>query len=412
MYCPHALIVALAVIGLGIVPATPGVADELLERGRYLTIAADCEGCHTDPAHPDRPFAGGRVIETPFGNIAAPNITPDADTGIGNWSDQQFDDALRRGIRADGSRLYPAMPYPYYTRMSAEEVRAIRTYLKTLPVVHNAIEADRLPFPLSIRAFMRVWDGMFFTPGDFRNDSTQSAQWNRGAYLVQGPGHCEACHTPKNLLGADEHGKAFEGENTQGWFSPNLTQNEATGLGSWSADDIALYLKSGHNRIAAAAGPMAEEVQFSSSHLSDIDLQAMAQYLKTLPARDGVGGRPLAADEPAMVAGAAIYQDLCTACHAAKGTGVEGLIPDIASAGSVASTDPATVLRVLLQGTQTVATDTAPTGPAMPGFDRRLTDEQVAAVATFIRNSWGHATSAVTESDVRKVKSRLKTPSL
>jgi len=382
-------------------------AQDLTERGRYLAAAADCEACHTDPAHPDQKFAGGRVLQTPFGELAAPNITPDRDTGIGNWSDAQVDAAVRGGVRADGKRLYPAMPYVYYTRMSADDVHAIRAYLQTIAPVHNAVNTNRLPFPVNIRAVMWIWDALFFTPGDFRPDPSQSAQWNRGAFLAQGPGHCAACHTPKNILGADKRGMAFYGYATQGWFSPDLTENSAQGIAEWSAEDIAGYLKSGHNRYAAASGPMAEEVSYSSSQMTDDDLRAIAEYLKTQPGQSAARA-PKSTTDPDMVAGAAIYEDLCTACHATDGHGVPNLIPDIARSGSVASREPTTLLRVVLQGTPTVATSTEPTAPAMPGFGHRLNDVQVAAVTTYIRNSWGHRASAVTESEVRHARTRLQ----
>ncbi len=403
----HALILVAAAAAAFLLASPCLRAQDLAERGRYLTAVADCEACHTDPAHPEQKFAGGRILQTPFGELATPNITPDRDTGIGNWSDAQLDAAVRHGVRADGKRLYPAMPYVYYTRMSADDVRAIGAYLQTLTSVHNAVNVNRLPFPFSIRAIMWIWDALFFSPGDFKPDPSQSTQWNRGAFLVQGPGHCAACHTPKNFLGADKHGMAFSGYATQGWFSPDLTENAAQGIADWSAEDIARYLKSGHNRYAAASGPMAEEVSYSSSQMTDTDLRAIAQYLKTLPGQ-ATQEQPLPQSDPNMVAGAAIYQDLCTACHAADGHGVPELIPDIARSGSVASRKPTTVLRVVLQGAPTVATSEAPTAPAMPEFGRRLNDIQVAAVTTYVRNSWGHHASPVTTSEVREARADLQ----
>lgn len=401
------VLLAASILAILLGTGSVAAAQDLVERGRYLTVAADCEACHTDPAHPDQRFGGGRVIQTPFGELAAPNITPDPNTGIGDWSDAQFDDAVRRGVRADGKRLYPAMPYVYYTHMTADDVRAIHAYLKTLPSVSNAVKADRLPFPLCIRALMRLWDALYFTPGEFRPDPSRSAAWNRGAYLVTGPGHCAACHTPKNVLGADKHNTAFNGYATQGWFSPSLTPSTREGLADWTVDDIVKYLKSGHNRYAAAAGPMAEEVSFSSSQMSDDDLLAVAQFIKALPGQSQPT-QPVARTDPYWVAGAAIYEDLCTACHAGDGRGVANLIPDLARSGSVASRDPTTLLRVVLEGTPTVATSDEPTAPAMPGFGRRLSDDQIAAVTTYIRNSWGHAGSRVGESDVSHERAQLR----
>jgi mono/diheme cytochrome c family protein len=379
--------------------AEPAAADNLpsgqdfsqLERGRYLTLVADCGACHTDSG--GKPFAGGRPIQTPFGTVVAANITPDRETGIGNWSDAQFEAAVRLGRTEDGSRLYPAMPYPYYTRMTKADVLAIRAYLNTLPAVHHPVESNQLPFPFDIRAGMRLWDALYFTPGSYKPDPRKSAEWNRGAYLVRGPGHCGACHTPKTPLGGDRDHQHLQGYSTQGWFAPDITDSSTLGLGNWSAEDIVTYLKSGHNRFAAATGPMGEEVADSSSEMTDADLKAIATFLKTEPG-GSPGTQPVSAHDPAMVAGAAIYQDLCSACHRADGTGVPYLIPDLAHSSSVASREPTSVLRVLLHGAQSVSTDREPTGPAMPAFGWQLSDAQIAAVATYVRNSWGHAAPA------------------
>src|SRR5580698_5893644 len=195
-----------------------------IERGRYLAILSDCASCHTVSGS-NRPFAGGRAIETPFGNIVAPNITPDQETGIGSWSDEAFDAAVRSGIRRNGSRLYPAMPYTAYTKMSRDDVLAIRAYLNTATPVRNAVVANTLPFPFNIRASMRVWNALYFKSGDYKPDSRQSAEWNRGAYLVDGPGHCGACHTPKTFLGGDKIAQYLEGAYLQGWSAPDITND-------------------------------------------------------------------------------------------------------------------------------------------------------------------------------------------
>ena len=189
-----------------------------IQNGRYLAIAADCAACHTVPDS-GKPFAGGRAIETPFGNIVAPNITPDRDTGIGAWSDADFDKAVRQGIRRDGGRLYPAMPFTAFAKMSREDVLAIRAYLRTVPPVHNPVVANTLPFPFNIRASMRFWDWLYFKPGEFKPDPNKSAAWNRGAFLVLGPGHCGACHTPKTFLGGDKDSKFLQGGVLQGWLA-------------------------------------------------------------------------------------------------------------------------------------------------------------------------------------------------
>jgi mono/diheme cytochrome c family protein len=231
-------------------------------------------------------------------------------------------------------------------------------------------------------------------------------QWNRGAYLVEGPGHCQACHTPKSFLGGDKTRQPLEGYSIQAWFAPNITNDEARGLGHWSNTDITDFLKKGHNRIAGAAGPMGEEIADSSSQLTDADLTAMAVYLKTRPGQSPAATR-LSANDSMMVAGAAIYQDLCSACHRGDGHGVAYLIPDLATSSAVASREPTSIIRVVLRGAQTVATKDEPTGPSMPSFGWQLTDAQVAAVATYVRNSWGHAAPALTTGQVHSARQRL-----
>jgi mono/diheme cytochrome c family protein len=375
----------------------------VIEHGRYLATLADCTACHSDPTRSDSPFGGGRAVPTPFGTLIAPNITPDPQTGIGNWTAQQFDDAVRRGRMPNGKRMYPAMPFPYFTRMPAADVRAIRAYLDTVRPVHHAVVSDQLPFPLSIRASMMFWDWLYYRPGEWRPHEDRSAAWNRGAYIVQGPGHCAACHTPKTFLGGDERSRELQGYSLEGWFAPDLTDNAARGLAAWTATDVTEYLKTGHNRFEAASGPMAEEVRNSSSCMTTDDLTAIATYLKgeqSAPERE----TPLPADDPAMTAGAAIYRDTCSGCHKLDGSGVPYLIPNLAGSAAIASREPTTVLRVILHGAASVATSEEPTAPQMPSYAWQLNDVQVAAVATYVRNSWGHAAGVVPESDARAVR--------
>jgi mono/diheme cytochrome c family protein len=376
-----------------------------IEKGRYLATAADCVACHTVPNGGQR-FAGGRPIETPFGNITSANITPDQDTGIGAWTDEQFENAVRKGIRPDGSRLYPAMPFNDYTKMSHDDVVAIRAYLKTVPAVHNPVVSDTLPFPFNIRTGMRAWDALYFTEGEFKPDPQKPADWNRGAYLVQGPGHCGACHTPKSLLGGDKSSEYLQGSPLQGWVTPNITNDNVAGLGTWSVDDVVTYLRTGHNRITAATGPMAEEVENSSSKMTDGDLKAIAAYLKSLPG-NSANVQPLKADEPAMKAGQAIFRDQCSACHAIDGKGVARLFPSLADSAMLRSRDPRSAIRLVLRGARSAATDAAPTAPGMPSFGRQLDDDQVAAVLTYARNAWGRPAPAVTAADVSAARREL-----
>jgi cbb3-type cytochrome c oxidase subunit III len=394
-----AVIIAAVTVGAG--PSLGGDSQDFasVERGRYLTNAADCGSCHTVPGS-NHPFSGGRAIETPFGVLAAPNITPDRETGIGSWTDDQFDAAVRNGRSRDGARLYPAMPYPFYSRMSRQDVKDIRAYLDTVEPSRNAVRVNRLPFPLNLRAGMIVWDALYFTPGEFHPEPSKSKQWNRGAYLVQGPEHCGACHTPKTFLGGDKQSEVLQGSALQGWTAPDITSGQGS-LRDWTAEDIATFLKTGHNRHAAAAGLMGEVVDLSTSKLTDNDLNAIAAYLKDVsgPAQDNAGSP----DKSVLSAGGAIYQDLCSACHAQDGKGVGNMFPNLAEAATVKARDPTTVLRVILQGAQTVSTDREPTGPAMPAFGWQLDDAQIAAVATYVRNHFGRA-SAVSESDAQKAR--------
>jgi mono/diheme cytochrome c family protein len=374
-----------------------------IERGRYLVVLSDCASCHTVPGS-NRPFAGGRAIETPFGNIVAPNITPDPETGIGSLSDQAFDAAVRRGVRRNGSRLYPAMPYNAYTKMSREDVLAIRAYLNTVTPVRNAVVANTLPFPFNIRAAMHAWNALYFTEGDYRTNPRKSEEWNRGAFLVDGPGHCGACHTPKTFLGGDKTDQYLKGSYLQGWSAPDITNDPRLGLGAWSEDDLVTYLKSGHNRVTAATGPMAEVVALSTTHMTDPDLKAIATYLKSLSGKQE-RPTPLPESDPVMAAGAAIYRDQCSACHGLDGKGVPQLFPSIADSSMVRSEDSTTPIRIVLRGARSVGTQAQPTAPGMPSYGRLLDDRQLAAVLTYMRNSWGAAAAPVGADDVARVRS-------
>ena len=407
--------VASAALAASVLPAGAAGIDKQsfgqVERGHYLAIVGDCAACHTLPGS-GHDFAGGRSLETPFGTLLAPNITPDPQTGIGAWTDDEFVNALTKGTGRHGTRLYPAMPYTYYTRLSRDDALAIRAYLNTVPAVHNPVKADQLPFPFDMRWTLAAWDELYFTPGTFHPDAKQSAQWNRGAYLVEGPGHCGMCHTPKNFMGADDTSRRFEGYALQGWFAPDITDDARRGIGGWSADDIVAYLKTGHNETGAATGPMSETLNLSTSKMSDPDLEAIAIYLKNPAGRQqtAAASTPTPADPPGQSttkAGAQIYADECSACHGADGKGETGLFPALSGSPSVQQTDPTSVLHVVLRGALSVGTKPAPTAPAMPQFGWILNDDQIAAVVTYIRNAWGNSASAITASDVKKTRQML-----
>ena len=375
-----------------------------IERGRYLTVAGDCAACHTLPGS-GHEFAGGRNIETPFGLLIGPNITPDPQTGIGAWTDDEFVNALKNGTGRDGERLYPAMPYTYYTKITREDALAIRAYLNTLPPVYNPVQPNQLPFPFDIRISMLVWDQLFFTPGTFRPNPNKSAEWNRGAYLAEGLTHCGMCHTPKNFLGADKTSARLQGYALQGWFAPDITNDSRRGIGAWSVDEIVAYLKTGHNRSSAATGLMSETLNLSTSHMSDDDLAAIATYLKDQPGKQD--SAPPAPDQATLKAGAQIYADECSGCHTSSGRGIAGMFPSLAGSAAVQQKDPTSLLHVVLRGARSVGTDKAPTAPAMPSFDWLLRDDQVAAVVTYIRNAWGNAAPAVSASEVGKTRQAL-----
>ena len=255
--------------------------EEDIERGKALTVAGNCAGCHT--ADPARPFAGGKRIDSPYGVIYSANLTPDRETGLGAWTDEDFLRALRSGVGRDGTRYYPAFPYPHFTRLTRQDILAIRAHLATLTPMNNPPRAAELRFPFNWRFVVRGWNWLFLTPGFLKPDQMKSAEWNRGRYLVEGIAHCGICHTPKNFFGADKRGAKFAGGLVQGTPAPRLDATEQ-GLKSWSVDDITAYLQNGRNGKKQAGRLMSEVVTNSTSKMSESDVRAIAVYLKDLPA--------------------------------------------------------------------------------------------------------------------------------
>jgi mono/diheme cytochrome c family protein len=253
---------------------------------------------------------------------------------------------------------------------------------------------------------MRVWDALYFKQGEYAFDPHQSAEWNRGAFLVDGPAHCGACHTPKTFLGGDKTSLYLQGAPLQGWSAPNITNDSRTGLGGWSIDDITAYLTSGHNRITAATGPMAEAVDLSTSKMTDDDVKAIATYLKSLPGQRPAPA-PIPSTAPEMPAGGAIYRDQCSACHGLDGKGVDRLFPAVANSSLARADDPTSVIRIVLRGARSVSTAKEPTAAGMPSYGWQLNDSEVAAVLTYIRNSWGNASPAVSPNEVARLRSSL-----
>jgi mono/diheme cytochrome c family protein len=374
---------------------------EVIARGKTLVEAGDCASCHT----PDRtkPFAGGKRIDTPFGGIYSPNLTPDRDTGIGEWSDEEFYRALRYGVARNGSRYYPAFPYPNFTKLIRDDILAIRAYLATLTPFRNQPPPPELRWPLNYRVVMRGWNLLFFRPGIFQPNQAKSPQWNRGGYLVEGVAHCGTCHTPKNIFGADQRGQAFGGGLVQGMFAPRLDAAERSGLKSWSVEDIAEYLQSGRNGRSHAGELMSEVVVNSTSKMSDADVRAIAVYLKDLPA--GAPEPVVTPPPPAQMAdGEKIYEGACVACHEADGSGAPRIYPPLPGNANLQSADPSSTLRVILDGAETVTTPRAPNAGSMPAYAAKLSDRQIADVTNFIRNSWGNAAPLVTPEQVAKAR--------
>src|SRR3954470_21102679 len=312
------LAVVVLCIASGLGKAQAGPSAETIARGKALTDAADCASCHTIDA--SKPFAGGKRIDTPFGAIYSPNLTPDRDTGLGAWSDDDFYRALRYGVARDGSRYYPAFPYPNFTKLIRDDILAIRAYLATLAPFRNSAPPPELRFPLNYRVVTRAWNYLFFQPGIIMPDQSKGGPWNRGRYLVEGLAHWGACHTPKNVFGAEKRGQPLGGGLVQGLFAPRLDGAERSGLKSWSVEDITEYLQSGRNGRSHAGPLMSEVVVNSTSRMSDADIRAIAVYLKSLPS--GAPEPTVSAPAPSqMTDGEKVYRGACVACHEADGSG-------------------------------------------------------------------------------------------
>jgi mono/diheme cytochrome c family protein len=397
----------LALALLAVPSAALADSDNYVEltRGKALVTAGDCVACHTAPG--GTPFAGGLALQTPFGAIMTPNITPDNATGIGSWSADDFARAMHEGKRPGGTRLYPAFPYTYYTKVTRSDSDAIFTYLRSLEPASNSVNRNTLPFPFNIRTSMAGWNALFFTSGEFKPDPNKSEEFNRGAYLVEGLGHCGACHTPLNAFGANKADKYLQGGQVDNWTAPNITNDAQAGLGKWSVDEVVQYLKTGQARGAIASGPMKDVVENSTAKMSDADLKAMAVYLKERGAAGSPAPGPVAADDARMKMGEAVYVDTCMACHVRNGTGIEHVFPKLSGNTVVNQDDPASLIRIVIAGGRGAATDKWPTGPAMPSLGFRLNDEQVAAVVTYVRNSFGNAATPVTADTVKALRGKV-----
>lgn len=377
------LLTAFAAAGVAEAAAKPADPQSPLKRGEYLARAADCMSCHT--GSPDKPYAGGYALQSAFGIIYGTNITSDKQTGIGTWTKADFERALRQGIRKDGAYLYPAMPYTSYTKISDADMQALWTYIRQLPAISNTIPKNTLPFPLTIRSGMAVWQALYLKQGRFAPVASKGAAWNRGAYLVEAFGHCSDCHTPRNIAQGPESAHMLSGAQIEGWYAPDIGNDPSSKLTYWNVGELAKFLKTGSTPDNANAfGPMQEVVHDSLQYLTDADLKDMAIYLKD----QATGATPLAASKsylPGLAAGKLVYENNCTGCHQSNGKGINATVPSLAGNDAVQAAEPYNVIMALLEGFK-------PQGDwgAMASFADTLNDDQIADVANYVRTAWGN----------------------
>ena len=392
-------------------PPAYTLSADPVERGRQLVTLADCRSCHT--AIGGKPFAGGRAIPTSFGTFFSPNITPDAATGIGRWTADDFWRALHDGYSRDGKRLYPVFPYPSYTGISRRDADAMFAYLKTLPPVAEPNRPHELAFPYNHRVLLAVWRLLFFRPGVYRSDPARGAEWNRGAYLVQAVAHCGTCHEARNALGAARSPRDGRGGGGQvlGWYAPSLTDPREAGLRSWSVADIVTLLQTGQigssaaTPHASAMGPMAEVVYGSLQHARSEDLRAMAVYLQSLPQ---IAPHPASrffamqytATTDTLAEGRALYARHCARCHGDNGEGRPPAAPPLAGNREVTMSPDLDPIRIVLFGGYPPGTARDPRPFGMPPYYPSLSADQIAAVLTYVRASWGNSAPAVLEDHV------------
>lgn len=418
----RALLAALLCLTAGAATAATTSAPQATEvqRGHYLAVAGDCEACHTAPG--GKPFAGGLPVATPIGPIYSTNITPSRTDGIGNDTLQQFGDAVRKGIRDDGKHLYPAMPYTAYAQLSDADVQALYAYfMHGVPPVDSTPTPTRLPFPFNVRVVMAGWNLLFLDQHPFTAKPAESAQWNRGAYLVQGLTHCGTCHTPRNLLMAEESSHFLAGASLGTWFAPNITPDANSGIGNWTTQDIVAYLKQGHAPgKGQAAGPMAEAVADSFQHLTAADLTAIATYLRSVPAQhDAADSRPANAwgkpfadfanlrgtplpKDPDKMTGPQLYDAYCATCHEARGQGsFDGGLPPLFHNTATGRRNTDNLVMAILEG---ITWPTGDSGIHMPAFASELSDKQVATLGNYLTQHFGNPAAKVSVDQVRTLR--------
>jgi mono/diheme cytochrome c family protein len=388
------------------IPVASG--SEQTTRGAYLARAGDCMACHT--ARGGKSYAGGRPIPTQYGNIFTPNITPDAETGIGKWTADDFWRAMHNGKSRDGSFLYPAFPYPNYTKVTRADSDAIFAYLKTLEPVDQPNREHELRFPYNQRFLLAGWRALYFRPGVYVQVTRRSVNWNRGAYLVQGVGHCSACHTSRNSVGATDTSAELAGGLIPmlNWYAPSLTSDVEAGLGNWDEQHIVDLLKTGVSARGAVFGPMAEVVGKSLQYLADSDIKAMAIYLKSLPQTE-TPSEPHAVShsqdiESVMQLGAKLYDKHCAECHQANGAGHPPYYPPLAGNRAVTMHSAVNPIRMVLNGGYAPSTGGDPRPFGMPPFGYALNDAEVAAVVSYMRNSWGNRAQLVSPAEANRYR--------
>ena len=391
--------------------------DALVKRGEYLAKAGDCIACHSAPH--GKPFAGGLPMMTPMGAIYSTNITPDKDTGIGQYSEDDFRRAMREGVAKDGHNLYPAMPYPSYAKVNDDDMHALYAYFMNgvTPVKQANRESD-IKWPMNMRWPLKFWNMVFLDKDVYRDKAGKDVAWNRGAYLIQGLGHCGSCHTPRGVAfqekALDESGSAFlTGGLLDNWFASNLTGEHNVGLGRWSEADVAQFLKTGANQHASAFGAMTSVINNSTQAMTDADVAAMSRYLKSLPAAGGSGGAAYAYDakatkvsltRPANDAGARVYTAYCMHCHGVDGRGFAPMLAPLAGNPNVLEKDPSSLINVTLNGTEDLVIGGIPAAYPMPKYASVLSDQQVADVVSFVRAGWNNGAPAVGAGEVAKIR--------
>ncbi len=379
----------------------PLAATSTAERGAYLAQVGNCAGCHT--ARGGQAYAGGLAIQTPFGSVFASNLTPDAATGIGSWTRADFWQAMHHGKSKDKRLLYPAFPYTSYTLVTRDDSDALFAYLSSLPAAVQANTAPTLRFPYNSQAALAVWRALYFKPGSYQANASQSADWNRGAYLTEGLGHCSACHAARNALGATDGLNLAGGLiPVQNWYAPSLVAPQEAGLQNWRIEDIKALFKTGMTAQASVNGPMAEVVLSSTQHWNAADLNAMAVYLKALPPS---GVTPASAPPGIATArGAELYEQHCAQCHGDDGQGIPNAYPALAGNRAVVMPQTANLVQMVLNGGYAPATEGRPRPFGMPPFVLVLSDADVAEVLTHVRRSWGNQVGGLSALDVNHVR--------